>query len=219
MGAFQMGQRQDELLTYKIGRKALPEIFLESWHGTYVSGFAVWIFHGAVRRLMVGGCMLTSVSMVSPSGCGGVRGQRFSRSEQRVLLEEWASSEVTLASFCRQRGLPYDVFKKARRWLGIERSVVGGPRVDLDGASLDEVDSAASVPAASPRRVPLSAAWTPEIARIVITSWRDSGLSRMVFCRRYGIGLCRLDQWRRRLGDVIGPVFTAWTERCSSGAR
>ena len=33
MGAFQMGQRQDELLTYKIGRKALPEILREMFVG------------------------------------------------------------------------------------------------------------------------------------------------------------------------------------------
>ena len=33
MGAFQMGQRQDELLTYKIGRKAVPEILREMFVG------------------------------------------------------------------------------------------------------------------------------------------------------------------------------------------
>jgi transposase-like protein len=130
-----------------------------------------------------------------------VTGFRFyAESEKRALLGEWVVGDLTLSEFCRRRGLPYDVFKKARRQFAIQRPVV-------DVVLRDEVDRAAT----SGQCLPLSAAWTPERARAVIDHWRASGLGRAAFCRRYGISVNRLDKWRRRLGDPIASSPRRWS--------
>ena len=46
--------------------------------------------------------------------------------EIATLLAEWATGDVPLAEFCRQRGLSYDTCKRARQRLGIERAPTAG---------------------------------------------------------------------------------------------
>lgn len=127
--------------------------------------------------------------------------------EKRAWLAEWVAGDLTLAEFCRRRCLPYDTFKKARRRFAIQRPVVAESVIDLDRRAEAEAEASPAVCA----RLPLSAAWTRERASAVIGHWRASGLGRTAFCRRYGINVNRLDQWRRRVGDPIAPGSRRWS--------
>jgi transposase-like protein len=44
--------------------------------------------------------------------------------------------------------------------------------------------------------------WSQADARVVLETWRGSGLTMSAFARQHGIGLSRLSGWKQRVGDV-----------------
>jgi hypothetical protein len=48
--------------------------------------------------------------------------------------------------------------------------------------------------------------WTPDDARVVLSAWRASGLSRLAFCEERGLGTQRLYYWSSVLDDRPGEL-------------